>query len=327
MKIDKKLGSPLISVSAAPSLGGDLRTLCDHVLGGHLQHIHETGGDLYVPPLRDHVMEHRGLHFHFNPDLLIGLTGASRLEFIHDHHDIHADDLVLIPGGIPHREIPRPSRVPGFENLVISVYNQTVSVRHQIHNGTDLHSVTEHYDTAKYHLLGQYLEEISELSHSNPQANRLGIKGLLLIYFSTLHAAICRVRPSAPVEKLKIVQTKRLVHEHLGNSLLSVKFLAELLHCSSDYLSNLYHLQTGERLISYINRERVAASMTMLRTTPLTIAEVAYAVGFESQGYFSRVFKQIAHKNPVAYRRSIEHSVVELEGRPHTIYASGSDGK
>jgi two-component system response regulator YesN len=98
-----------------------------------------------------------------------------------------------------------------------------------------------------------------------------------------------------------------------------------MLHCSSDYLSNLYHLQTGERLISYINRERVNAAMTMLRMTPLTIAEVAYAVGFESQGYFSRVFKQIAQQSPVAYRRSVEHSVVELEWRPHTIYADGQD--
>ena len=327
MKIDKKLGSQPITVTAAPAGEGDLRALCDHVLTGHLQHVHETGGDLYVPPLRDHVMEHPGLHFHFNPDLIIGLTGASRLEFIHEHRDIQADDLALIPGGIPHREIARPGRAPGFENLVISVYNQTVSVRHQIHDGQHLHSVAEHYDTAKYQLLAQYLEEIAELSHSNPLTHRLGIKGLLMIYFSTLHSAVCRVRSAAPVEKLKIVQTKRLVHEHLGNSLLSVKFLAELLHCSSDYLSNLYHLQTGERLITYINRERVKAAMTMLRTTPLTIAEVAYAVGFESQGYFSRVFKQFAHKNPVAYRRSIEHSVVELEGRPHTIYAAESDSK
>lgn len=292
------------------AVDGDLRALCDHVLTGHLHHIHDTGGDIYVPPLRDHVMEHPGLHFHFNPDLIIGLTGASRLEFIHEHRDIQPDDLALIPGGIPHREIARAGRAPGFENLVISVYNQTVSVRHQIHDGVHLHSITEYYDTAKYQLLAQYLEEIAELSHSSPLSHRLGIKGLLLIYFSTLHSAICRVRASAPVEKLKIVQTKRLVHEHLGNSLLSVKFLAELLHCSSDYLSNLYHLQTGERLISYINRERVKAAMTMLRTTPLTIAEVAYAVGSSrrviSAGCSSR--SRIRIRWPIGVRSSIPWS-------------------
>jgi transcriptional regulator GlxA family with amidase domain len=62
----------------------------------------------------------------------------------------------------------------------------------------------------------------------------------------------------------------------------------------------------------------------MLRTTPLTVAEVAYATGFESQGYFSRVFKQVALKTPLDYRRSLEHSVVELEGRPRTIFAAAN---
>ncbi len=325
MKSDKKLRSAPKPAERG-RLEGDIRGLCDRVLTAQLERIDQAGGGIYVPPLRDHVMEHPGLHFHFNPDLIIGLAGVSRLEFIHGHHDIPAHGLALVPAGIPHREIPRPDEKPAFENLVVSVYNQTISVQHQVHRGRQLRCATEHFDTAKYQLLAQYLEEIAELSHSSPSSYRLGMKGLLLIYLSTLHAVICRFRPSAPVEKLKIVQAKRLVHEHLGNSLLSVKFLAGLLHCSSDYLSNLYHLETGERLISHINRERVKAAMTMLRTTPLTVAEVAYAVGFESQGYFSRVFKQIAQRNPVSYRRAIEHSIVELDGRPQTIHAAASDG-
>jgi AraC-like DNA-binding protein len=306
----------------------DLGPFCRAVLERQLRRANEMSTTLHVPQLRDHVMEHPGLHFHFNPDLIIGLKGASRLEFIHEHFDVEADSLAIIPGGIPHRETVRPNRRdPGFENLVVSVYNQTVSIQLQTVRGTSLKTVTEYYDTAKYQLLAQYLEELAELSHNPPASQLLGIKGLLMAYFSTLDGVIGHAYHSAPVEKLKISQTKRLVHEHLGNCHLSVRFLAASLHCSSDYLSNLYHRETGERLISYINKERIKAAMTMLSTTPLTIAEVAYAVGFESQGYFSRVFKQIALKNPIAYRRSIEHSVVELEGRPRTIYAAPSGDK
>jgi AraC-like DNA-binding protein len=182
---------------------------------------------------------------------------------------------------------------------------------------------TEYYDTPKYQQLAQYLDEIADLSHIRQPDEQLGVKGLLLIYFCTLQSVIRRMRRAQAVEKLKISQTKRLVQEHLGSSELGVAHLAALLHCSSDYLSHLFHHETGQRLTHYINVERVRAAMTMLRATPLTIAEVAYAVGFESQGYFSRVFKQIAFKGPMAYRRSIEHSVVELEGRPRTIYAEG----
>jgi AraC-like DNA-binding protein len=301
----------------------DLSALGEECLRDQLLRADEMRTVLHVPPLRDHVMEHPGLHFHFNPDLIVGLKGASRFVFIGGEMTVEAGEIAIIPGGIPHGEIPL-SRPDGFENLVISVYNETVSVLLQAGavEGRVLETTSAYYDTSKYQQLAQYLEEIAELSHVPDDESWFGIKGLLLVYLSTLQSVIRRARHSSPVEKLKISQTRRLIHEHLGDSNLGVKQLARMLHCSSDYLSNLFHRETGRRLAAHINTERIAAAMTMLRGTPLTVAEVAYAVGFESQGYFSRVFRQIALKSPLEYRRSIEHSVVQLEGRPRTVYAS-----
>ena len=306
-----------------PARTQDLSGICELALREQLGGVDAMTARIHVPSLRDHVMEHPGLHFHFNPDFVIGLQGTSAFEFIQERFIVEAGTMAIIPGGIPHREVVLEGEAP-FENLVISVYNETVSVQLQGNagGGKACTALIEYYDTPKYQLLAQYLEEVAELSHGGGPESRLGIKGLLLIYLSTLESVLRRVRLSPPVEKLKISQTKRLVQEHLGDSHLGVAYLARLLHCSSDYLSNLFHRETGQRLATHINLERVRAAMTMLRTTPLTIAEVAYATGFESQGYFSRVFKQIARKSPLEYRRSIEHSVVELEGRPRTIYAS-----
>jgi AraC-like DNA-binding protein/mannose-6-phosphate isomerase-like protein (cupin superfamily) len=303
----------------------DLVPLCERILGDCLRKVDEGKDRLHVPELRDHVMEHPGLHFHFNPDLIIGLRGASRFEFIQERFDIEAGEIAIIPGGIPHREVVQPRAEP-FENLVISVYNETVCVQMQEHDGKGgaVAVASEYFDAAKYQQLAQYLEEIAEISNIAGPEYELGIKGLLLVYFTTLQSAIRRVRFAAPVEKLKISQTRQLVQTHLGDSHLGVAFLARQLHCSSDYLSNLFHRETGKRLATHINFERVRAAMTMLRTTPLTVAEVAYATGFESQSYFSRVFKQVAHKTPLDFRRSVEHSVVELEGRPRTIFADSN---
>jgi AraC-like DNA-binding protein len=313
-----------VNASFFPHDEESLHDLCEREIAEQLRLADEQKTVLQVPQLRDHVMEHPGLHFHFNPDLIIGLKGTSRVQFIHEEFHIGPHALALIPGGIPHRETSVPGGNPRFENLVISVYNETVSMQHQVGRAGHLETATEFYDTSKFQLLAEYLEELAELNHEADAHRRLAIKGLLLIYFSTLASVVRRAQHSAPVEKQKISQARRLVHEHLGNPNLSVKFLAESLHCSSDYLSNLYHIETGERLIAYINKERIKAAMAMLRTTPLTVAEVAYAVGFESQGYFSRVFRHITLKSPVGYRKSLEHSVVELEGRPRTIYAGGS---
>lgn len=303
----------------------DLVPLCERVLSECLRKVDTDKDRLHVPQLRDHVMEHPGLHFHFNPDLVIGLRGASRFEFIQERFDVEAGEIAIIPGGIPHREVVQERPEP-FENLVISVYNETVSVQLQGHGSEDqaVPVATEYFDAAKYQQLALYLEEIAEIANTSDADYEVGIKGLLLIYLTTLLAAIRRVRFAPPVEKLKISQAKRLVQAHLRDSHLGVEFLAHHLHCSGDYLSNLFRRETGQRLATHINVERIRAAMTMLRTTPLTVAEVAYATGFESQSYFSRVFKQIALKTPLDYRRSVEHSVVELEGRPRTIFAGSN---
>ena len=63
----------------------DLSSLCELTLQEQLRKTDEAHHRLHVPKLRDHVMEHAGLHFHFNPDLIIGLRGASRFEFIQEH--------------------------------------------------------------------------------------------------------------------------------------------------------------------------------------------------------------------------------------------------
>jgi hypothetical protein len=108
----------------------DLSELCEQILRDHLRQADEMCTLLHVPQLRDHVMEHPGLHFHFNPDFVVGIKGASCFEFIQERFVVEAGSVAIIPGGIPHREIVLEREVP-FENLVISVYNETVSVQLQ----------------------------------------------------------------------------------------------------------------------------------------------------------------------------------------------------
>ena len=76
----------------------DLSGLCEQILRHHLRETDESRMVIHVPQLRDHVMERPGLHFHFNPDLIIGLGGASCFEFIQESFIVPADSLAIIPG-------------------------------------------------------------------------------------------------------------------------------------------------------------------------------------------------------------------------------------
>lgn len=305
-------------------LSDDAGEVCLRVATHLLDVVERSRFVLHVPELRDHVAEIPGMHFHFAPDFLVGLGGRTRLEFSQGEITLDCLEMAIIPAGIPHRELPVSRRGQPFQNLAISVYNETISAQWARTAIGAANMETEHayFDSAKDQLLIQYLEELSEVYHSRDEQRHYGIKGLLLAYLSTLVGIVQHAREAPPSEKLKVSQAKRYVQEYLGSEELSVKFLAALLHCSADYLSNLFRCETGQRLTNYINRERIKAARNMLRNTTLSISEVAYALGFESQAYFSRVFKQVTMKTPSEFRKSVEHSMVELEGRPRTIFAT-----
>ncbi|MFZ0708635.1 MAG: helix-turn-helix transcriptional regulator [Terrimicrobiaceae bacterium] len=306
------------------SLGEEMGEMCLTVVGHLLELTDQSRFVLRVPRLRDHVAEHPGMHFHFSPDVVIGLGGRTRLEFVDGKITLARHETAVIPAGIPHREIPIARAGEPFQNLIFSIYNETICAQLQ-RTEPDTQTLRvdrQYFDSSKDQILIRYLEELSEQYHGRHLQRHYAIKGLMMAYLSTLGGIISRSREAPPSERLKISQAKRCVQEYLGSPELSVKHLAGILHCSPDYLSHIFHRETGHRLIAYIHQERIKVAMNMLRNTALSISEVAYALGFESQAYFSRVFKRVAYKTPMDYRKFVEHSVIELEGQPRTIYAA-----
>lgn len=54
----------------------------------------------------------------------------------------------------------------------------------------------------------------------------------------------------------------------------------------------------------YLNLQRIDAAKVLLKTSPLSIQEIAMQVGFEDQNYFSKYFKKKVGKSPSHYRSS-----------------------
>ena len=83
---------------------------------------------------------------------------------------------------------------------------------------------------------------------------------------------------------------------------LNVNKLAEWINCSPDYLSYLFHKETGTKLVDHINNERVRYAKYLLDTTDSKVAAVAWASGYRDPGYFIRIFKKTTGKTPKEYR-------------------------
>lgn len=89
------------------------------------------------------------------------------------------------------------------------------------------------------------------------------------------------------------------------NENITLTSLSERFHLSPSYIAHLFKSELSEKPSEYLNRLRIAASASLLLETEMSITEIAENVGYSSLYYFSRVFKKIMGKSPIAYRNSL----------------------
>jgi len=84
----------------------------------------------------------------------------------------------------------------------------------------------------------------------------------------------------------------------------SVQYVAECLHLSPKYLSNILRLLTGQNTQQHIHAKLIAKAKEKLSTTNLSISEIAYELGFEHLQSFSKLFKTKTNFSPLDFRTS-----------------------
>ena len=123
-------------------------------------------------------------------------------------------------------------------------------------------------------------------------------------YTSNIHK-IEELNSFGNIEQKFIHQLNSLINENLGNSDYSVENLAENLTISRVQLYRKVKAMMGISISDYIGNIRLEKAKTMLETSSLTVAEIAYANGFSSPNYFSTAFKNKYGTSPAAFRKSV----------------------
>ena len=83
---------------------------------------------------------------------------------------------------------------------------------------------------------------------------------------------------------------------------LDISALPGLAQVSPAYLRRIFRKRHGVSPTGYVVRERMRLAQQLLREEPLTVAQVAAAVGYRDALYFSRLFKKQLGLSPSEYR-------------------------
>jgi YesN/AraC family two-component response regulator len=89
--------------------------------------------------------------------------------------------------------------------------------------------------------------------------------------------------------------------EQINNPDLSVESISQELGLSRVHLNRRLKLIINESPSTYIRNYRLKQSAWLLSSKKMSIAEVAYAVGFSSHAYFSNIFKEQYGMSPTEY--------------------------
>lgn len=136
-------------------------------------------------------------------------------------------------------------------------------------------------------------------------SNLLESRRRLRAYYSR-HAAEPRtslVEENESLENLFLQKLRAALELQWGNNPSSMEAICQEMGMSRSSLHRKMVALTGMSVTRYDRTLRLTRARLLLTTSPVTISEVAYAVGFDDPKYFSRLFSEEFGHSPTEFRR------------------------
>ena len=100
----------------------------------------------------------------------------------------------------------------------------------------------------------------------------------------------------------EIVEIMDYVEGHIGEKI-TLSAIASHINMNESYISRLFKHETGLNIINYINIRKMEKAKELLSEKDMIVKDVAYALGFEEQSYFNRMFNKYFGVNPKEYKK------------------------
>ena len=157
-------------------------------------------------------------------------------------------------------------------------------------------------DTARH--LAAKMREIIGYLHSDHLYKAEVLRLLYAVFLLDLqnaqqHAVVHRQVPQR-VEEI-FIGFIRLLPDHFAEHH-DIPFYASALHISPVYLSRVVRQVTGRTVVDYINQMLLMEASFLLRTSDLSISQIADRLHFADTPSFSKFFSRLKDQSPKAFR-------------------------
>jgi len=105
----------------------------------------------------------------------------------------------------------------------------------------------------------------------------------------------------APDRIRRLMRGVEYIEHHIGDKLTLGKVAAKAA-LSEYHFHRLFRARFGMPVMDYVRRRRITEAAKALLHSRISILEIAFDAGFESQAAFTRGFRRVYHTTPARYR-------------------------
>jgi DNA-binding response OmpR family regulator len=107
-----------------------------------------------------------------------------------------------------------------------------------------------------------------------------------------------------PIDKTFLKKLKEVINRNLSDPEFNIDRLCKELDMSQPTLYRKIHALSGESPTEFIRSYRLKRGAEFLKTTSMSVLEVALEVGFASASYFTKCFRKEFHRLPSTFKES-----------------------
>lgn len=257
-------------------------------------------------------------HFHTYFESFYVFEGICIQEINGKRQTLRMGDLCILPPGVSHSLSVQDS------SIVINMINSSKVIENVFKNPlfyrnnvlSDFFVRNLHFSAQNNYLIfhtgnDQELKDLI-LQMMLEYINRYQeYEAILNAYFSIFFGKLLRYYENTAEISDSDAQKSRLSYEisqyiqenHRSTSLSEI---AEHFGYSEEYMSRLIRQLSGRKYSDILADSRMKHAAALLKSTNLTVREIAYQVGYENPENFIRSFRKHNQKTPTEYRRSLD---------------------
>lgn len=159
-----------------------------------------------------------------------------------------------------------------------------------------------------------WIDNLAAALQSVPERDRAAysaIKAIELLYLISTDSPLLAMPPESVSRDHYLTDTVRQVQEYMVSHLsdpLTIDQLSARFRISPTALKDIFRQTYGRPIHQYLLEKRVQHAAELLHRSPLSIVDIAAAVGYNSASQFGVAFKRRYQLTPSQYRRQSRKS-------------------